>query len=344
MPLKMFQNSNTSGIQRVKKIIGIASGKGGVGKSTVTTHLARAFQKKGQRVGVLDSDLYGPSLQRMLPEEVPPKRIDTGIIPAVSSGLKIISMAHFRSERQASLVRAPIANGIVRQFAESILWGDLDILLVDFPPGTGDIQLTLCQLLPIHSVVLVTTPQKVALMDVLKALSSFEDLKVPIAGVVENMSYWKDPVTGERNYLFGKEGGRYFARSSGLPFLGEIPIDPQISLACDRGETLPDPIAKEFLKIADELLLVQDPIHPPKVSLEGPELIQIEWPDGRRRKIHASKLQGICPCAKCLENGVVEEGVQALQVIAAGRYGFRVRFSSGCSAGIYDLGAMDQHA
>jgi ATP-binding protein involved in chromosome partitioning len=341
MPLKMFKEKQLAGIQEVKKIIGVASGKGGVGKSTVATHLALSLKKLGFSVGLLDADLYGPSIKRMLPVQSPPSQNENLLTPAESQGIKTISMSHFRSEHEASLVRAPIANGIITQFIEKVQWGKLDYLVIDFPPGTGDIQLTVCQKLPITGVILVTTPQKVALMDVLKALQSFEELKVPIVGIVENMSFWKNPETGEKISFFGKEGGRYLAQSSGLPFLGQIPIDPTIAEACDEGKALSEHSCHPFDLLAQKVSLFQPNSKMAQVLLNDASKIEVRWPNGKVKAFEPSILQKMCPCAACLEGSKVDPKVLATKVVMAGQYGFRVRFSSGCSGGIFELGALE---
>ncbi|NNM43791.1 MAG: Mrp/NBP35 family ATP-binding protein [Chlamydiae bacterium] len=242
-----------------KHIIAVVAGKGGVGKSAVTVNLALALQKKGYFVGILDADLYGPSLQKMLPMEEAPQEYEketNTLLPAVGKGIKMISMAYFRGENEASMVRAPIANALITQFLHNVHWGDLDYLLLDFPPGTGDIQLTILQEAVLSGAIIVTTPQEVALLDVHKATQMLEKMHVPILGVVENMSYFSDPKTGEKHFVFGKGGGRRFAEGRGLPFLGEIPIDPHLSLCLDEGKSIfenyPDSIsASSFLSLLD---------------------------------------------------------------------------------------------
>ena len=235
MSLPMF-NKNQEPLQnRFKNILAIAAGKGGVGKSTVTINLALALQKAGYKVGILDADVYGPSTRRMLIEDRLPSQKGEIITPALSHGIKLISMAYFRQEQESASVRAPIANNVISQFIQKVDWGELDFLLLDFPPGTGDIQLTLCQKLKITAAVVVTTPQEVAIQDVRKAMHLFEQVRVPILGIVENMSYFDHKDSGQRLYLFGREGGARLSQEKGLPFLGELPIDPQLSKKLDQG-------------------------------------------------------------------------------------------------------------
>lgn len=227
MPLGLYHE------KKPKNLVGIAAGKGGVGKSTVTVNLARALKAVGMRVGVLDADVYGPSIRKMLPETVPPEQVGERILPGEAEGIKVITLAHFNKLNEALVVRAPIACKIVMEFLEKVDWGDLDYLLIDFPPGTGDIQLTLTQKAKIAGVVMVTTPQEVAAMDVEKAIQMFDIVQVPIIGIVENMSYID--AGGVRLHPFGKGGGGRLAKDYDVPLLGVVPILEEISLASDKG-------------------------------------------------------------------------------------------------------------
>lgn len=238
MPLKILKESRTPSERSIKNIIGIAAGKGGVGKSTVSVNLALALQSQGYKVGLMDTDIYGPSVRKMLPDGSLPSQKGAQIFPAEVLGIKFISMAFFRPENEAAVVRAPIANGLILQFIRNVVWGELDFLLLDFPPGTGDIQLTLCQHANLTGGVLVTTPQEVALMDVRKAAHLFQVVKIPIIGIIENMSYYSHPEGGEPIYLFGKGGGTRLSSEVGAPLLGEIPIDEALCRSGDLGESL----------------------------------------------------------------------------------------------------------
>lgn len=250
-----------SNLNKVKYIIGVAAGKGGVGKSTLTVHLALALSRKGYKVGILDADLYGPSVRKMLPEDSLPSQNpeqNDRIYPALAKGLKVISMAYFRNDGEAMVVRAPIANAVIGQFLEKVEWGELDYLLIDFPPGTGDIQLTLLQQGIIAGAVIVTTPQEVALLDVRKAIEMFHSAQVPIIGIVENMSYFEEPISKHRYYPLGKEGGKRLSDEYGAPFLGEVPLDKELSSAGDKGDSIyescPQSIsAKALMNIAEDM-------------------------------------------------------------------------------------------
>lgn len=244
----------------ISHIIAVAAGKGGVGKSTISLNLALYLSSKGEKVGLMDADLYGPSLRKMLPEEILPSQHSDGgerINPALSCGIKFISMSHFQPEGDPASVRAPIANGIIKQFIHLVEWGDLDYLIIDFPPGTGDIQLTLIQEGSLSGAVLVTTPQEIALLDVAKAAAMFNHMQVPLIGLVENMSYYETG-GGGRAYPFGQGGGEKFAGANGIYFLGSIPVEPEISRCCDNGESIfatsPENLAAiSFASIAEKV-------------------------------------------------------------------------------------------
>ena len=245
----------------VQAVIGIAAGKGGVGKSTMTVNLALALHAQGYRVGVIDSDLYGPSIRKMLPEDQPPIERDGMIEPAICRGIKMISMAFFRKIGEAAAIRAPIANRLIAHFINNVRWGALDYLLIDFPPGTGDIQLTLSQQAHLIGVVMVTTPQEVALIDVRKAISLFEQVKIPIIGIIENMSYYQVDETTPPLYLFGKGGGERLALETENSFLGHVPLDPSICLSGDQGKSLFEmdpqvekPVTQVFHRIVEKCI------------------------------------------------------------------------------------------
>lgn len=259
MPLQMYKAAPP--LASIKSIIAIAAGKGGVGKSSVTVNLALALKAQGYAVGIMDTDIYGPSIRKMLPEDRLPSQKGEIIQPALCAGIKMISMAYFRKEHEATAVRAPIANGLISHFIKNVAWGELDFLLIDFPPGTGDIQLTLGQKAHLTGAIMVTTPQEVALLDVKKAMYLFDQVKVPILGIVENMSYYLAPESEDPIYLFGKGGGERLARETGYPFLGQIPIDPLLCSCGDKGESLfaLDPegklgITRSFIQLAGQVI------------------------------------------------------------------------------------------
>lgn len=268
MPLPLYRDQKDqpaslplNPLGSVQAVIAIAAGKGGVGKSTLTVNLALALQAQGYQAGIMDTDIYGPSIRKMLPEDRLPTQKGPLIQPALCMGIKMISMAYFRKEGEATAVRAPIANGLIAHFIKNVQWGNLDFLLVDFPPGTGDVQLTLSQQAHLLGAIMVTTPQEVALLDVRKAMSLFEQVKVPIVGIVENMSYYQADSHSEPVHLFGRGGGERLASETGSPFLGHIPLDPVVCSCGDRGNSLfacdpqaQRPVTQAFQQIAKRLI------------------------------------------------------------------------------------------
>jgi len=224
-------------IAGVKNIVAVASGKGGVGKTTVAVNLALALQQMGAAVGLLDADVYGPNVPLMLGTEEQPQALsEREIMPVTAQGLKMISMGLLVPGDKPMIWRGPMLHSAIRQFLYSVIWGELDYLIVDLPPGTGDVQLTLIQSVPVTGAVLVTTPSIVALADVRKAIEMFRQVNVEVLGVVENMSYFKCPHCNERIDVFGYGEGRRTAEQFSVPFLGEIEIDPRIRIGGDTGK------------------------------------------------------------------------------------------------------------
>lgn len=240
--------NKTAILPGVKNTIAVASGKGGVGKSTVAVNLAVALAKEGAKVGLIDADIYGPSIPLMLGTREQPKMVETNagpkMYPVENYGVKLMSIGFLVDEEAPVIWRGPMASGAVKQFMSDVLWDELDYLVFDMPPGTGDIQLTLCQTIPLTGAVIVTTPQEVALADARKALKMFERVNVPTLGVIENMSYFIAPDTGNKYDIFGNGGGERLAAENSVPFLGGIPIDPRIRVGGDSGapivHALPD--------------------------------------------------------------------------------------------------------
>src|SRR6188472_4463898 len=240
----------------VKNIIAVASGKGGVGKTTVSVNLALALAKSGARVGILDADVYGPSVPLMLGLKEVPEVLEGKIQPPITENVKVISMGFFYEQsQQAGIYRGPIVSGIVKQFITDVNWAELDYLIIDLPPGTGDAPLTMAQTIPITGILIVTTPQDVAMNVAIKAIGMFNKLNVPIVGVIENMSYLECPHCKEHTHIFGKGGGQLVSEQFKIPFIGEIPLDPQIMTGSDIGKSViisdPDSIhSYVFSKVA----------------------------------------------------------------------------------------------
>ncbi|NTU96575.1 MAG: Mrp/NBP35 family ATP-binding protein [Chlorobiaceae bacterium] len=222
-------------LKNVKNIIAVASGKGGVGKSTFAANLAVSLAATGAKVGLIDADLYGPSIPTMFGlQNTKPEVADKRIIPLEKFGVRLMSIGFLVDSETAIIWRGPMASSAIKQFISDVDWQDLDYLIFDLPPGTGDIQITLSQTLPLSGVVIVTTPQDVALADVAKAVSMFRKVHVPILGLLENMSYYELP-DGTKDYIFGHHGGEIFAKTQGIAFLGAIPIDRGVREGGDAG-------------------------------------------------------------------------------------------------------------
>jgi ATP-binding protein involved in chromosome partitioning len=239
------------------KTIAIASGKGGVGKSTVAVNLAVALAQTGQRVGLLDADIYGPNVPIMMGVAQMPEPQDEKLVPAEAYKIKIMSIGFLVPPGQPLIWRGPMLHSAIRQFVTDVAWGELDYLIVDLPPGTGDAQLSLAQTMTLSGGIIVTLPQQVSLEDARRGLEMFRSMNVPILGVIENMSYLELP-DGSRMDIFGQGGGERLAEASGVPFLGQIPMDPAVREGGDQGTpivvTHPDsPVAKAFVKLAAEL-------------------------------------------------------------------------------------------
>ena len=251
--------SNNIAIPGVKNIIAVSSGKGGVGKSTVAVNLAVSLAKDGAKVGIMDADVYGPNIPLMLGIGYDQPEVRDGkLIPIEAHGVRMISMAVLVPPDKPMILRGPMLHGVVRQFLTDVNWGELDYLIVDMPPGTGDVQLSLAQLVPVQGAVLVTTPQEVSLSDVRRAVKMFEQVAIPVLGVIENMSYFIAPDTGNRYDIFGKGGGQKLADEYDLNLLGEIPLGMEVREGGDKGipvvVSAPEsPQSIAFHKVAEEV-------------------------------------------------------------------------------------------
>ena len=251
--------TGTTAIPGIRHVIAVASGKGGVGKSTVASNLAAALSLQGASVGLCDCDLYGPSLGVMFgARERPTSTDENHIIPLERYGIKLMSMGFLLDDDSPAILRGPMVTRYTQQFLRQVEWGELDFLILDLPPGTGDIQLTIVQTVALAGAVIVTTPQEVALIDARKAATMFQKVNVPILGLVENMSFFESPSDGKRYNIFGEGGGRREASRLGVPFLGEVPIDISTRESGDKGQPIvlsepQNPAALALAEIAMQL-------------------------------------------------------------------------------------------
>jgi ATP-binding protein involved in chromosome partitioning len=243
-------------IPGIKHVIAVASGKGGVGKSTVAANLAIALEQTKARVGLCDCDIYGPSISLMFGTRERPSATDENkIIPIQQYNLKLMSMGFLLDDKSPAILRGPMVTRYTQQFLRQVDWGELDFLVLDLPPGTGDIQLTIVQTVALSGAIIVTTPQEVALIDARKAATMFEKVNVPVLGLVENMSYFVSPSDNKRYDIFGSGGGEREAKRLRVPLLGQIPIDIATRESGDRGQPIVagdrrSPVAQEFIKLA----------------------------------------------------------------------------------------------
>lgn len=243
----------------VKHAIAVAAGKGGVGKSTMATNLALSLALEGASVGLLDADVYGPNIPLMMGVTARPRAVNNKMMPPVGHGVKLISMGFLVDSKQPLVWRGPMLHNAVRQFIQDVDWGPLDYLVLDLPPGTGDASLSVAQSMSLNGSLIVTTPQQVAISDVIRSVGMFGQLNIPVLGVVENMSYFIAPDTGKRYDIFGHGGGKKMADDVGVPFLGEVPLEPAVREGGDQGTPIvvrdpESPAAQAIRQIARTIL------------------------------------------------------------------------------------------
>jgi ATP-binding protein involved in chromosome partitioning len=354
-------------VPSVKNIIPVASGKGGVGKSTVSANLAIALSRLGAKVGLMDADVYGPSIPTLTGATPAPGGNPQRFVPPLAHGVKVVSMGFFIRPGDAVIWRGPMLHKAMEQFLGQVEWGDLDYLIVDLPPGTGDVQLSLCQMIPLTGAAVVSTPQDVALKIAEKAIIMFSKLNTPVLGLIENMSGYVCRHCGKHDDVFGHGGAQKYALERGLPFLGEIPLSTQIRETSDAGAPIvlshPDsPEAKAFVRIAENLAAQVSiraqggadgrPV-PQKIELRTRQELLIHWSDGKDTPLSTWELRVHCPCAQCvdevtgqrrLDPANVSKDVWPQEISPVGRYALNFRWSDGHSSGIYTFEFLRQTA
>jgi ATP-binding protein involved in chromosome partitioning len=257
-------------IPGVSRLIAIGSGKGGVGKTTVSVNLAISLARLGRRVGLLDADVYGPNVPLMMGVNETPRAINERIQPLERYGVKLMSMGFLNPGDKPLVWRGPMLHNVIQQFLRGVDWGGLDYLLIDLPPGTGDVALSLIQTAPLTGAVVVTTPSDVSLEDARKAINMFVQVRVPVLGLVENMSYLIAPGSGERIDVFGQGGGKRTAEQMGVPFLGELALDPSVRIGGDSGAPVSTQGNEAFAKLAERFEANTQASKPsaPKITVE----------------------------------------------------------------------------
>ena len=344
------------GLAGAKNIIAIASGKGGVGKSTVAVNLAIALKEDGYKVGLLDADIYGPSQPGMLGSNEKPGVGQNYMEPVSRFGIDFISMGSLMSDDSPVIWRAPMAVQVIQQFIGSVKWGELDYLLIDLPPGTGDVQITLAQKASLTGAIIVTTPQVVALDVAKKGLKMFEQVKVPIIGVLENMSGFVCKHCNKETKIFSSGGGQRLADEMNVAYLGNIPLDPEIMLSGETGvpiieKSAESAAAKAYKDLAEQFRKSLEKItgrtiidEPESFELATPQSLVIRWPGGKVDTFSAYDLRINCSCAACVDevsgkrsldpNSIpLDISIKGMEKV--GRYGLSLDFSDGHDTGIY---------
>lgn len=344
----------------IKHVIAVGSGKGGVGKSTTAVNLAVAFSKLGAKVGLMDADIYGPSVPKLMGlKQIPTEDPESHkIVPPMVHGIKVMSIGLLGSD--APLVwRGPMASRAVSQFLSDVAWGELDYLFIDLPPGTGDIQLTMAQSARLSGAIVVMTPQSLARDIAKRGLKMFQQVRIPVLGIVENMSEYECPKCGHLAYLFKKGGGEEVAKELSIPLLSSIPLDPSlvdegdtgIPVVIDRPESA---TAKRYLELARrtsaELSALlsgargQSAIVTAMEPNDKAKMFKVNWSDGKQSIVSFAVLRFQCPCAHCVDEATgeriikkedVKADVQPMRVSTIGNYAINIQWSDNHNSGIY---------
>jgi ATP-binding protein involved in chromosome partitioning len=353
----------------VKNLIAVASGKGGVGKSTVSVNLALALAKTGAQVGLMDADVYGPSIPRMLGvvgQQPASDPVSGKMIPFEKHGIRFMSVGMLQQESDTALIwRGPMASKLIQQFLGGVEWGTLDYLLIDLPPGTGDIQLTVTQSVPLAGAVIVTTPQDVARTITQKGLRMFQQLQVPIVGIVENMSGFICEHCHQTTPIFKHGGGKKMSEELMVPFLGEIPLEAVITADGDYGvptvASHPESASgKAYMRLAEQMAAQLSIINeatshvvnrPREISTQDDRVTVITWEDGKVSRYQNRYLRSMCPCAQCVNEVTgertvtldsIDPGVRLVNVSPVGRYALHFQWSDGHGTGLYAFNILRQ--
>ncbi len=363
-PHSHSHQQQSGALDGVRNIIAVASGKGGVGKSTLSVNLAVALAQGGAKVGLMDADIYGPSQPGMLgARDARPDVAGDRLQPVKKFGISFVSMGLLIDNDGPVIWRAPMAMKIIHQFIGNVDWGKLDYLLIDLPPGTGDVQLTLAQQASLTGAIIVTTPQQVALGVATKGLRMFEQVNVPILGIIENMSGFACRHCGKTTDIFKTGGGEALAKHTGVPFLGAIPLDPEIMISGDSGKPVLEsgtssPAALAFLAVAKNLQSIAARVSA-TISADEPEQIELRkngdlvvtWADARVSNYNAHSLRINCPCASCIDEDSgrrtldprripLDIRIESFEMI--GRYAVALHFSDGHRTGLYAFKLLQQ--
>ncbi len=344
-------------LNSIRNIIAVASGKGGVGKSTLSANLALALSAQGYKVGLMDADVYGPSIPTILGITEKPLSSGGHIFPVQAFGISVISMGFFVPANEAVIWRGPMLNKMIQDFLGHVEWGELDYLVIDLPPGTGDVQLSLCQSASVTGALIVSTPQDLAWSVAQKAIVMFDKLNVPILGIVENMSYFVCSNCSTKHEIFGHKGTEKAAAVLEIPFLGEIALEPELREASDNGKpmiryALEHAVTRDFSEIAKKLdEQVKGRAHESgsqisvkKTNGAGHSEVLVEWSDGKLSIFSAKDLRVACPCAACvdefsgkklLDPQKIPQDLKAASIQTVGRYALHIAWSDGHSTGLY---------
>ena len=345
------------GLSQIKALVGVSSCKGGVGKSTVAVNLAFTLARSGAKVGLFDADVYGPSLPTMVqPNETGLYTQDDLIQPLVYEGVKLMSFGYIPKKpgQDAAIMRGPMVTQVINQLLSGTNWGKLDYLIIDMPPGTGDIQLTLAQTLPMTAAVIVTTPQKLSFVDVVKGIQMFQKLKIPTASVVENMSYFQCPDCQSRHALFGQGARQKLVEEYGIQNSFEIPLQPSLSAQGDAGQPFVlafpnDSITATYQEICDALIKEVNKIQSghtaaPQISYSPSDGIKVRPSEGAQINLSPAFVRRKCRCALCkdertgadlLDPNSVPENIYPLRISPMGNYAVAIAWSDGHESSVY---------